>query len=283
MLNPNDFKQAIKSVDALGANPSVLAKVAAMAKDPNADLDTICALLRNDGPLVADVIRISNTPYYSPVTPHTNLNSAVMCIGMHEVIQVVNLSLSLKLFARNLGSYGISAYEYWSTSVSCALVMEALAKKTDLNSQDAFTLGILHAIGRVLINRIIDETGFSIYWNPPKLIEAWERETVGFDSAAAGAMLLEHWDFPPETCAIISAQFNPQSDAPPVSLFGLLQFTTRLLMLTGTDLSGTGWTLPESDPFVQATGLTTEDTVQLLAGCRETLKSIEESVGMDHP
>jgi hypothetical protein len=58
MLNFDDFKRAIQAIDALGATPAVLLKVTALAKDPNTDLETIGALLRNDGPLAADIIRI---------------------------------------------------------------------------------------------------------------------------------------------------------------------------------------------------------------------------------
>jgi len=33
----------------------------------------MCELLRNDGPLAADIIRISNSPCYAPATLHSNL------------------------------------------------------------------------------------------------------------------------------------------------------------------------------------------------------------------
>ena len=94
VLKPDDFKRALQAIDALGATPAVLLKVAEAAKDPNVELRTMEALLRNDGPLAADIIRISNSPYYAPATFHSNLISAVNFIGLREVIRVVNLSLA---------------------------------------------------------------------------------------------------------------------------------------------------------------------------------------------
>jgi HD-like signal output (HDOD) protein len=85
MLNPSDFKRAIQGIDALGATPAVLVKVAEMAHDPNTDIETLGELLRNDGPLVADIIRIGNSPYYAPATFHSNLISAISSIGLREV------------------------------------------------------------------------------------------------------------------------------------------------------------------------------------------------------
>jgi HD-like signal output (HDOD) protein len=280
MLNPNDFKRAIQAIDALGTTPAVLANVAELAKDPNTDLATICAFLRNDGPLAADIIRISNSSYYAPATLHSNLTSAVGCIGLREVVRVINLSLSRQLFARDLASYGVTADDYWSASVAATLVMEALAKHSELNPEDAYTLGILHAIGRVLINRVIEEQGFTIYWDGHQPLEDWERSSVGFDYAEAGAMLLEHWHFPPATCAIIRRQLNPGRALEQVSLLGSLQFTQRLLALTGFGFENKGWCFPEMDPFLQASGLTPALVLQIISACRDDFQHILQSVNL---
>jgi HD-like signal output (HDOD) protein len=281
MLNFDDFKRAIQAINALGATPAVLLKVTNLAKNPNTDLATICALLRNDGPLAADIIRISNSPYYAPATVHSNLNSAINYIGLREVIRVVNLSLSRQLFARDLASYGVSADDYWSGSVAAALVMEALAKHTGLNSEDAYTLGILHAIGRVLINRVIEEQGFTIYWDCHQPIAEWERSAVGFDYAQAGAMLLEHWNFPTSTCDVIRWQLDPKRIVEQASLLGSLQFTQRLLTLTGLNFENKDWQFPETDPFVQASGLTAPLVFQFIAACRDDFNRVRQSIDLE--
>jgi HD-like signal output (HDOD) protein len=277
-LNPDDFKRAIQAVDALGATPAVLLKVAELARDPNTDLATISAVLRHDGPLAADIIRISNSPYYAPATFHSNLTSAINFIGLREVVRVVNLSLSRQLFARDLSSYGISANDYWSASIAAALVMEALAKLSGLNPEDAYTIGILHALGRVLINRVIEEQGFTIYSDNHEPIADWERNAVGFDFAQAGAMLLEHWNFPTATCDVIRGQLGPAPAAVPLSLLGSLQFAQRLLALTGWDFAQANWPFPEADPFVEAAALTPELISECISVCRDEYQRIHQSV-----
>ena len=281
MLNPDDFKRAIQVIDGLGATPAVLVKVAKLAQDPNTDLTTICALLRNDGPLAADIIRISNSPYYAPATFHGNLTSAVNQIGLSEVIRVVNLSLSRKLFARDLPGYGVMALDYWSDSVAAALVMEALAKHSGLNVEDAYTIGILHAIGRVLINRVVEDQGFTIYWDGHEPIEEWERGAVGFDYAEAGAMLLEHWLFPAMTCDVIRWQLNLEKAVEQVSFLGALQFTQRLLALTGLDFEKKDWRFPETDAYVREAGLTPELITQITTGCQGDFERILRSVNLE--
>jgi HD-like signal output (HDOD) protein len=279
-LNPEDFKQAIQAIEALGSTPAVLVKVAELASDPNKDLDDISLVLRNDGPLAADIIRISNSPYYGPPTLHSNLNSAINYIGLREVTRVVTLSLARQLFARDLTSYGILAMDYWSDSVATALLMEALAKPAGLNPEDAYTLGILHAIGRVLINRVIDDTGFTIYWDGREAIEEWERKAVGFDFAEAGALLLEHWQFPAPMCEVIRGQLLVEPSADPATQLGALQFSRRLLGFTGLNLENTDWQLPAADPFVQAAHLTPELVTQIVADCREDFQNIRQTVDL---
>lgn len=279
MLNPAECKNAILAIEALGSTPAVLAQVARLAKDPNADLATLGALMRNDGALAADIIRISNSSYYAPATLHGNVASAINQIGLGEVMRVVSLSLARQLFARDLCSYGVPAHDYWCASVAVALLMEGLAKRCGLNPEDAYTLGILHAIGRVLINRIIEEQGFSIFWDGHEPIEEWERDAVGFDYAEAGTLLLEHWHFPAATCEVVRWQLHPEKVVEPVSLLGALQFSRRLLALTGLDFRKDGWHLPEADPFVRASGLTLGSVVELSAACRDDLAHLLESMG----
>jgi len=280
MLNPDDFKNAIQAIDGLGATPAVLVKTSELVNDPNADIGSICALLRCDGALAADIIRIANSPYYAPAFYHSNLNGAVSQIGLREVNRVVSLSLARQLFARDLHSYGVSAFAYWSESVASALVMEALAKLCGLNVEDAYTIGILQAIGRVLINHVIEEQGFTIYWDGKEPINEWERRSVGFDFAEAGAMLLEHWRFPAPTCDVLRWQLDAEKVADQASLLGLLEFTHRLLAMTGSDFDNKEWSLSGGDPFAQTVGLTHEAASQIITNCRRDFQSILQSVDL---
>ena len=154
------------------------------------------------------------------------------------------------------------------------LVMAGLAKHSGLNPDDAYTVGILHPIGRVLINRAIEEQGFTVYWDGHQPIESWERSSVGFDFAEAGAMLLEHWLFPGPTCDIIRWQLDSEKASEQVSLLGSLQFTRRLLASTGLDFENKDWQLSDADPFLRASGLTSELISLLIDDCRDDFQRI---------
>jgi HD-like signal output (HDOD) protein len=278
LLPPEALKKYLKSIDALGMSPVVLVKAIEMAQDPSTDTETFSALLHNDGALTADIIRISNSPYYAPVMPHSNLMSAISQLGFGEIIHLINLSLANQLFAHDLLSYGVTAYDYWCDSIATALVMEALSKSTGQDPEDAYTLGILHAIGRVLINSAIKDKGYIIFWDEQRPIEEWERDAVGYDFAEAGAMLLEHWKFPSQTCEVIRNQLQPQPADQPVSVIGTLQCAQRLLAVTGLAFENQTWLDPETDPFLKELGFTHESMAQLVTDCRENFQRICKTV-----
>jgi len=283
MLSPDEFRQSIRSSGTLGATPAVLVKVMELAKDPATELIQITALLRNDGPLAADLIRISNSPYYAPAALHSNLAAAINFIGVREVIRVVSLSLARRAFARDLQCYGIPAAGYRNSSVTAALVMEALAGHTGLDREDAFTVGILHAIGRVHINRVIEDRGCTVRWDGRQPIQDWERSVVGFDFAEAGAMLLDHWRFPRTTCEAVRRQLHPGRATEPVSMLGMLQFTRALLAMTGANIDNRTWQPPEANALVQMPGLNPKSLARLIAQCQHDLKRVRESVDWGNP
>ena len=99
----------------LGSTPALLAKVSVVINNSIFIWKHFARCSATYGcSLTADIIRLSNSPFYAPAVRNSNLLSAVNQIGLREVVRVVNLSLSRQLFARDLGSYGITAREYWS-------------------------------------------------------------------------------------------------------------------------------------------------------------------------
>lgn len=263
---------------ALGATATLLVKVARLAQDPNSDLDSICNLLRTDGPLAADIIRISNSAYYASPTRHGTLNSAINYIGFREVVRVVNLSIARQLFARDLTSYDMSALQYWGHSVATATVMEGLAKRAMFNRDDAFTVGIMHGIGRVVINRIIQDKGYAYVWDKVQPVEEWERASVGFDFAETGAILTELWRFPLATCEIIRWQLDPSKVEEQISLLGALQFARRLIATTGPNFGNQDWDLPEDDPYLVAAGMSLQEVHHLIIDCEAEYRRVRQTL-----
>ena len=278
MPNPSDFRKAILHIEALSSTPDVLSKASRLVQDPKVSVHALCDLLRNDGPLTADIIRISNSVLYNPGIPHANLPSAVAAIGLREVLRAINLSLSRQLFAKDLASYGISAREYFSTSIRTGLFMEAIAKKIGLNGQDAHMIGVLHAIGRVLINQILEDFRCSVFWDEKMPISQWEVESVGFNYAEAGIILLKKWQFADEICHAIERQLDLEIEDDQLSLLGVLQFSLRFLPQCGQAKDPA--TIYEHDEFLSRSHISYDEALKTLEAAEETLQTIQSSLGI---
>jgi hypothetical protein len=66
-----------------------------------------------------------------------------------------------------------------------------------------------------------------------------------------------------------------------VSLLGALQFAGRFLALTGSSFENQDWPFPETDPFVQASGLTHEALSQLIITCQASFQSLLKTMDLD--
>jgi HD-like signal output (HDOD) protein len=235
-MNPrglDDCREALRKVQKLYSTPQVLAKALELIHDPDVDLSDLSTLVSRDAALAADLLHLSNSAIYSRGGDCTSLQLAVQRLGMREVIRAIGLSLSKNVFGKGLSNYGINANEYWELSVRAGLLMEQLARRGRVESEEAYLVGILHAIGRVLVNEVLEELGRLDTWDGQTLLESWELEHVGFTHAEAGALLLVRWDFPEPIRIAVAGQFGPITSASSGSLTGLLRFTVALLRPTG--------------------------------------------------
>ena len=196
MVQKTDFQNALSRIDELYPAPQVMAKAVHMMKNPDLEASELVDLLKTDASLTADIVRLSNSAYYGFATECTNLSTAVSRVGFYEVLRLLNLSISKSVLAKDLDAYGITAYDYWCTCASTAILLESFAHITGEEPNDAYTIGVLHLIGRVLINQLLNDFGFSLFWDGEQDLSEWEIDAVGFTSAYAGSILLKRWNLP---------------------------------------------------------------------------------------
>lgn len=231
LRTPADYRGAIRKIQRLYSTPQVLARAIHLMNRPDVNLESISELIRHDSALVADIIRLSNSALFNRGTGCSDLYMAVQRLGLREVIRAINLSLSRHVFGKGLTNYGLEATQYWRASLLGALLMEHLANIHGVDSPECYTVGILHAMGRVLINEALGETDACQPWDRSTSIEKWEVDRVGFTSAEAGALLLRQWGFPPTIVNPIENQLGPPTIVSAQSPTGMLRLTRLLLTL----------------------------------------------------
>jgi len=189
------YESALDAVSSLNSAPQILARVSSMLRDPNVDIEDIVNLVKTDAGTTAEIIRISNTAYYGSQFKVNSLMQSIGRVGFMEIKRLIGMCLSKDLFFQELSHYGIPAETYWKESMSVAIVLEQLAQEHEGDETDAYTIGLLHLVGRLAINQIMDDVGSSVKWDTMLPLVEWENETLGFTYAFAGGMLLKKWGF----------------------------------------------------------------------------------------
>jgi HD-like signal output (HDOD) protein len=270
------FLAALAKTEQLFPAPRTLGRALFLLRDVQSDLGDISGLIGCDPALAADILRCANSAFYGFGTRVSAVDEAVQKIGFRETIRLLSLVVAHGTASRDLGSYGIAAEDFWAESLFSGLFLENLARTcSELESDEAYTAGLLRFLGRLAINQTLEDFGGGLFWNGTDPLDAWELETVGLTQATAGALLLRKWKFSEAMALAVESQDAPDITQSSNSLVQAMHFLARLLP-AGRDLAcflsldQQPLVVPEDHPFARLNGLDTERVAALIG---ETHKS----------
>lgn len=210
----------------------VLAKLQKLLADPNSGLDDVAEMVRLDASLTTRVIQISNSVWFGRGNPCKTIEDAVNRVGFREIYRLVAVVASGALVAGPLKAYARTADILWDEAVSCGVACELIAGLLNEDQAVAYTVGLLHVIGRSPIDyylqntnpsRTLQDDGF------PKEFSNDEFALLGFNQANVGAFMLEKWDFSSLIVEPIRKQYDPLNADEPHDRMASILYGGRLL------------------------------------------------------
>lgn len=247
--------EAIRAeVDQLAVAPQILPKLQEMVSNCNTNPDDIRDAIRLDPAISSMVLKTANSAYFNPGYHIDSIDDAIMQLGFCDVYKIVTMLAFSDLLAGPLPTYGLSAGQFWKRSVACALAMECLARKYGEDPGAAYTVGLLHGIGMVFLEREINKApGISFNASLPEdvAIAREEMEVFGLSHAKVGAAIMKRWGFSEEVTIPVKCQFEPSETGNFERMTCLISFAKRML---GTIINDTesGVALPGPDPLLIA-------------------------------
>jgi HD-like signal output (HDOD) protein len=194
--------------------PAAASAALAVARDPDADAEDLCRIIRTDVGLSARILRVGNSAAYARRTPAKTLEEAVMTVGLRKTCDLLVAASARRLFegaARN-------AELLWRHALATAVAAEELARFTRrVDPAVAFLPGLFHDVGRIAF-LLSDPVAYEVIVGLGMVGEGetceLERGWYGFDHAEAGAILAEDWGLAPIQCDGIRWHHRPeQADA----------------------------------------------------------------------
>ncbi len=181
---------------ALPTAPKVVEELISSFDKASVSTEEIAKKLATDPVLSAKLLRLANSAYYHVSRSIGTVEDAVLMLGF---VTVRTLVISSGLVSGFKTVPGLDLKQFWRYSLHAAVSAKWIAKKTKENTDLAFTIGMMHAIGQLVIHSAMAEQAMALDKVAGPLdsrrLDA-EQASFGFTFAEVGAELARRWKFP---------------------------------------------------------------------------------------
>lgn len=181
---------------ALPTAPKVVEELISSFDKASVSTEEIAKKLSTDPVLSAKLLRLANSAYYHVSRSIGTVEDAVLMLGF---VTVRTLVISSGLVSGFKTVPGLDLKQFWRYSLHTAVSAKWIAKKTKENTDLAFTIGMMHAIGQLVIHSAMAEQAMALDKVAGPLdsrrLDA-EQASFGFTFADVGAELAKRWKFP---------------------------------------------------------------------------------------
>jgi len=223
------IQDLLKKTDKLPNVPDVVRELIQLLSDSDARYSDIAERVSHDQTISLKVLRVVNSAYFGLSRKISSIDEATVLLGIDKLKTLVIASG----FSNSVKDVeGINLSEFWTDSFRVAELAQWLAKRTPLVEEDeAFTVGIVHNIGRLLLHltepRIAHEIQVMVKNRKAGRVKA-EQDLLGFTSQDAGKALMDLWKFPAGLGDAVEHHQRPFVDDEPKPLACVLNLACYL-------------------------------------------------------
>jgi putative nucleotidyltransferase with HDIG domain len=264
----------IDRVDHLPPSPRLLVKLLELFKNPDPDLDEVVKLISHDPAFTVEVLKRCNSAYFAGDKPAEDMFEAVTRLGFQEIYEIVLAMFASAALLPPGTREGAHVEILWRHSVAVAVVSRVLAQGAGESTAAAFTAGLLHDIGKVvMVSAQKDEYAQAVLnagmFHRPVVVT--EKELFGFDHAEVGARLLARWNLPPNIVAAVLHHHHLEGAGEFERLAAIVQLANLIAHGTAEKLVGDLKGLQAATETLLVLHLTPEGVTTLLPPMRDGL------------
>jgi putative nucleotidyltransferase with HDIG domain len=209
---PNEISQSAKNLKPI---PQIALKVLRIINEGLYDIRNLTEEIRKDQVISARTLKLCNSVMYARRRKIESLDHALVMLGQELLLKFV-ISASLNNFFSQAGmGYSLCKGGMYHHAVGTAVIAEKLAAMTKkVDSSLAYTAGLLHDIGKVVLDQFVD-SAFPLFYrqlnDEGKSFSEVEKQLLGIDHTEAGASLAVSWSFPESLVETIRHHHNPEN------------------------------------------------------------------------
>jgi putative nucleotidyltransferase with HDIG domain len=203
--------QVLARLQQLPALPTAVTELLASFGNEEVDIGLLARQISRDQTLTARLLRVANSSFYGLQSRVGTINEALVVLGFRAVRSIV-LAVSMSRAFHPDQCPGFDLPGYIQHSVAVGLAARSLAEITGRNPELAFSGGILHDIGELVLASCFAEQYAAVlaYRNQHDCaLMVAERDILGLDHAAVGGLLADSWRFPPSLKSAVAEHHSP--------------------------------------------------------------------------
>ncbi|MGV7209532.1 HDOD domain-containing protein [Oxalobacteraceae bacterium A2-2] len=203
----------VRNLDDLPSLPAVVMELLNSIDQEDLDIAVLAKKVSQDQALTAKTLRLANSSLYGLQVKVTTIQQAITYLGFQTTRNLITAAAITGCFPEG-HCPGFDHKAFWRHSIATAACARLLARQLRFNQDYAFTAGLLHDIGRlVLVSCFPQQYAAVLAYRSERdcyLLEA-ERKVLGVDHVEAGVALAEHWNFSDTMRLAIAGHHEPEA------------------------------------------------------------------------
>jgi putative nucleotidyltransferase with HDIG domain len=203
-----------RAIDTVQPVPQVALKIARMTSDDSYDIQEIAREIKQDQVISAKIIRLCNSSYMGLKNRVDSIERALVILGEKLLLRLV-IAASVELYFADSGKgYSLCKGGLFHHALGTAIIAGELARFTGKSSPDtAYTAGLLHDIGKVVLDQYISSAyPFFYRWTQVDGADLCKAEKTKFGTThtETGGILAENWSLPENLSDAIKHHHYPE-------------------------------------------------------------------------
>lgn len=213
-LTNKEVRQRIASFRNLPSIPTIYNRVIAELESATGSFDEVANLIAQDPVMTAKILQVVNSALFALSSPVTKPEEAVLILGAERTKALV---LAVPVFTRfdPDSCPSLSPDQIWQHSMEVASLARGIAlseKCTAAEADAAFTAGLLHDVGKLLLAANLTEEYAGVLKHAEELgikIVLSEQKKLGATHAEIAACLFGTWGLPVPVLEAIAHHHQP--------------------------------------------------------------------------
>jgi putative nucleotidyltransferase with HDIG domain len=262
-------------------------KLTRLLSETDSHRDELIRTIRCDNVITAKLLRACNSAASGMSNSIGSVDQAVLLLGDNAIYRMVVTIGFGAAMGFSLPGQAVEANGLWGHSLSTGMGAEYLTESEDYGDFQpsiAFTAGLLHDIGKLVLNQILTpkwraDIRSHISEDGCTRVEA-EKKVLGADHAEVGACLLQRWRLPEVILEAVANHHSP-SIHPVVQLSAVVYLANNAAHLAGPSPGGCDAFVLRPGPSVaELLGLKQERIEQMVANAHGAMKAANQFMSL---